>query len=105
MLKRNVIAGLTRNLLNKSTIILLAFILCGTVGVAQNIGDYVVGYYVKAYINKKTDDTWREKSFKQEWENLNNNSVETPISQTELEAIINKLPKQKLKDAKGKESE
>ena len=75
----------------KTILTTLLLIQCGII-FAQNTSDYVVGYYVKAYIEKKTDSNWRGNAFKSEWENLNNNSVKTPISQKELEKIINKLP-------------
>lgn len=79
-------------MIKKNLLLTFAVILCGTASVAQNIGDYVVGYYVKAYINKKTNEDWRKKAFQSEWTKLNDNSVKNPISQADLEAIIQKLP-------------
>jgi hypothetical protein len=83
-------------------------VLCGALGFAQNIptnqykqaANYTIAYYVKAYIEKKTDQKWRENAFQEEWPKLSKNSFEKPISQADLEAIINKLPKNKLEGSK-----
>jgi hypothetical protein len=78
----------------------MSFILCGAVGSVQNIdknvyekaADYVIGYYVKAYILKKINCDFFEKELKKNWKKLENNSFDNPISMSDLEQIINKLP-------------
>lgn len=77
--------------IKKTILTTILLILCGVI-FAQNTADYVVGYYVKAYIEKKTDDNWLRNAFKAEWDKLNNNSTRNPISQKDLAKIINRLP-------------
>jgi hypothetical protein len=97
-------------MIKRVTIFFMAFILCGAVGSAQdipadkykNVADYVIAYYVKAYIEKKTDNESR-KTFQAEWQKLNENSFENPTSKSDLEAIINKLPAKKLEGSKNNE--
>lgn len=65
-------------------------ILCGVICSAQNINRedheklsrYVVGYYVKGYVEKKTDSEWRNKQgeqFKKAWKEFEGNSISKPI--------------------------
>lgn len=60
----------------------------------KNAADYVIGYYVKSYIEKKTDIRWIESNFKNSWDKIENNSMENPINEIELEALISHLPKE-----------
>jgi hypothetical protein len=60
--------------------------------VYKKAADYVIGYYVKAYIDKKTDEKWRELNFKEEWKKLESNSFQQPVSEQDLENCIKKLP-------------
>lgn len=66
--------------------------MCGTDSSAHNIGDYVIAEYVKLYIKKKTDSTWRNQAFIDDWKKLECNNINHPISQSELEIIIQNLP-------------
>jgi hypothetical protein len=96
-------------MLKRIIFIIIAVILCDTASVAQDIPaekvDYVIGYYVKAYIEKKTDKNIRSKFIGEDYTKLENNSFESPISQNDLENIIKKLPDEKLKNDKGKENQ
>lgn len=73
------------------TILFLFF--CG-IACSQNTADYVIGYYVKSYIEKKTDEEWRREAtpFQDVWNKLESNSFENPISAVELEKIFPVLP-------------
>lgn len=84
----------------KIVFIFSLFIMCGTDSSAHNIGDYVIAEYVKLYIEKKTDTTWRNRVFPKEWQMFENNSIQNPLSQSELEAVIEKLPTSPLNDSK-----
>jgi hypothetical protein len=79
---------MTRKILS----LLFALILCGANCAAQDVVDFVNAYYVKAYIDKKTDAKIVEKHFKAEYERLKANSYENPLSEDELQTIIGKLP-------------
>lgn len=69
---------------------MIIMILCGVICSAQNIdredyeklSRYVVGYYVKGYVEKKTDANWRSKQdeqFKRIWKEFEDNSINNPI--------------------------
>lgn len=75
----------------KSIFIVIFFIMCRITCFAQK-GDYIIAFWVKAYIETKTDSVWRSQTFSKEWKKLNSNSINNPVQKSELEQIINKLP-------------
>lgn len=69
---------------------MIIMVLCGVMCSAQNIdreyyeklSRYVVGYYVKGYVEKKTDANWRSKQdeqFKRIWKEFEDSSINNPI--------------------------
>jgi hypothetical protein len=68
---------------------------------SNKLADYVIGFYIKSYVEKKLGHTWGKNALKEDWELLESNSYNDPISQLELESIIEKLPKDKMKDSNG----
>lgn len=58
----------------------------------KQTADYVIAYYVKAYMEKKLGKTWGEQNIKNEWETIKNNSFDTPTSEEDIERLLSKLP-------------
>lgn len=58
----------------------------------RQAADYVIAYYIKAYIDIKTTSLYKVKEFKSEWEILQSNSLKKPIPVEQLEQIIEKTP-------------
>jgi hypothetical protein len=58
----------------------------------RRAADYVIAYYIKAYIDKKTSSDYKEGELKNEWDTLQSNSFEKPVAAGLLEQIIEKIP-------------